>query len=140
MDNQRKNHKVEKVEEDARRTAEQMTEQSRQAFDRAGAATSEAAEGIRASCSKAVKGAQEYHTRVLEFTQVNANRSFEFAQNLLSVKSPTEFFELSADHTRRHWEVLADQAKQITELAQQATLASTEPLRSGFQNAFKRAA
>jgi len=56
--------------------------------------TSEAAEVIRASCSKVVKGAQEYHARVLEFTQANANRSFEFAQKLLSVKSPSEFFEL----------------------------------------------
>jgi phasin len=137
MDN---NRKTNKVGEEVRRTADRVTDQSTQAFERTAAAANEAAESIRDCCSKAVKGAQDYHNRALEFTQTNANRSFEFAQKLLGVKSPSEFFEVSTDHTRRQWEVIADQAKQLTELAQKTTLAATEPLRTGFESAFKRAA
>jgi phasin len=137
METNRKNNKV---EEEVRRTTERVTEQSAQAFERIGTAANEATESIRHGCSKAVKGAQDYHNRMLEFAQANTNYTFEFAQKLLSVKSPSEFFEVSADHTRRQWEVIAEQAKQLTELAQKATIASTEPLRSGFENAFKRAA
>ena len=136
MENNRKN----KAEEDIRRTTERVTEQSTEAFERIAAATSGAAESVRDCCTKAVKVAQDYHYRVLEFAQTNANHSFELAQKLLRAKSPTEFFEVSADHNRRQWEIIAEQVKQLAELAQNAALASTEPLKTGFESAFKRAA
>jgi phasin len=136
MESNRKN----KAGEEIQRTTERVTEQATEAFERIAAATSGAAESFRDCCTKAVKGAQDYHNRVLEFAQTNANHSFELAQKLLRAKSPSEFFEVSADHNRRQWEVIAEQAKQLGELAQNAALASTEPLKSGFENAFKRAA
>jgi len=136
MEPNRKN----KVEEEVRRSAERVTEQSNEGFRRFAAVTGEATDSIKDSCSKTVKGAQDYHKRALEFAQTNANRSFEFAQKLLGVQSPSEFFQVSADYTRRQWEDFAEQARQLTELAQNATLASAEPLRTGFENAFKRAA
>jgi hypothetical protein len=77
---------------------------------------------------------------VLEFTQANANSNFELAQRLLGAKSPGEFFEVSSDHMRRQWEMLADQTKQLTQLAQNVTAANAEPLKSGFEKVFKRAA
>jgi phasin len=136
MDPNRKN----KMEEEVRRTAERVTQQSNEGFRRATAATGEATDSIRDSYSKAMKGAQNYHKRALEFAQTNANRSFEFAQKLLGAQSPSEFFQVSADYTRRQWEDFAEQARELTELAQSATIASTEQLRTGFENAFKRAA
>jgi phasin len=136
MESNRKN----KAEEEIRRTPERVTEQSTQAFERIAAATSGAAESFRDCCTNAVKGAQDYHNRVLAFAQTNANHSFELAQKLLRAKSPSEFFEVSADHNRRQWEVIAEQARQLGELAQNAALASTEPLKSSFENVFKRAA
>lgn len=117
-----------------------MTDQSNEAFSQFAAATKGTAESIKASCSKAVKGAQDYQTRVLEFTQTNAKRSFELMQQLVSAKSPSEFFEVSADYTQRQWEAIAEQARQLTEIAQNATLASVEPLKTNFETAFKRAA
>lgn len=136
MQNNRKN----KPEEEIQRATERVTEQSTEAFERIAAATGGAADSFRDCCTKAVKGAQDYHQRVLEFTQTNANNSFELTQKLLRAKSPSEFFEVSADHTRKQWEVIAEQARQLGELAQNAALASAEPLKSGFESAFKRAA
>jgi phasin len=129
-----------KPEEQVRRTTERVADVSKEGLDRITTATSEAAETMRDYCSKAAKGAQDYHNRVLEFAQMNANSSFELAQRLLNAKSPSEFFEVSSDHMRRQWEMIADQTKQLTVLAQNATAASAEPLKSGFEKVFNRAA
>jgi phasin len=134
------NNPKQKLEEQIRRSTERAVDASKEGLNRLSAATTEATDMVRTCCSKTVKGAQDYHNKVLEFAQTNANRSFELAVRLLHVKSPAEFFEISSEHARRQWETIADQAKQLTELAQSATASSAEPLRSGFEKVFKSAA
>ena len=136
MDNIPKN----KAEEQARRTAERVTERSKEGFERITAVSGETAETMRDSYSKALKGAQDYQNRLIEFTQTNADRSFELAHRLLSAKSPSELVEVSSDHLRRQWEIMADQAKQLAELTQNVTLATAEPLKAGLEKVFNRAA
>jgi hypothetical protein len=46
------------------------------------------------------------------------------------VKSPSEFFELSANHSRKQLETLTEQAKELAALAQKAVLATTERVHS----------
>ena len=134
------NNPKHKLEDQVRRTAEQAADASKEGFERINAATTEATETMRDCCAKAVKGTQDYHNRVLGFIQANANSSFELAQLLLNAKSPSEFIELSSDHVRRQWQAITDQTKQLTELAQNITSSSAEPLKSGFEKVFKRAA
>ena len=136
MDNNQKN----KPEDQIRRTAERIVEQPKEAFARVAAASGETSEAMRSCYANAVKAAQDYHNRLMEFTQTNANRSFELAQRLLSVKSPSEFMEVSSDHLRRQGETIIEQAQQLAELTQKVTLASTEPLRAGFERTLKSAA
>ena len=104
------------------------------------AATSEAADAMKDCCSTAVKGAQEYNNKLIEFTQVNTNAAFEYIQKLFGVKSPSEFVEISSEHTRRQLETMAEQTKQLATLTQHVTVASAEPLKAGFSKAFNRAA
>ena len=134
------NNPKHKPEEQIRRTAEQAADVSQEALERVTATTTQSTEVLRDCCAKAVKGAQDYHNRVLEFARANANTSFELAQRLLNAKTPSEFFEVSTDHMRRQWATVSDQTKQLAELAQSATAATTEPLKSGFEKVFKRAA
>ena len=81
-------------------------------------------------CSAALKGMQDYNSKLIEFAQANAKSHVEFLQKVAGVKSPTEFLELSASHNRSQLERLADQAKQLTELTKQVTLATAEPVRA----------
>jgi phasin len=138
------NNPTRKVEEQVRKATEAVTAQSEQARRATEAVTTQSNEAffetMRDCCSKAVKGAQDYHNRVIEFTQSNANRSFELAQKLLSVKSPSEFLEVASDHMRQQWEALAHEATQLTELSQKITLATAEPLKTGFEKVLQRAA
>ena len=61
--------------------------------------------------------------------RVNTNSALDFLHQLLSVKSPVEFFELSSVHARRQFETFAEQSKHLTGLAQKVTADAVEPLK-----------
>lgn len=119
-----------------RATAENGAAHAKEAFDKVSAATAEATTLLKDSYSTAVKGAQDYNAKFLEFARANTEANFEFAQNLSSVKSPSEFFELSTNHSRKQFETLTEQTKELTALAQKVTLAAAEPLRTGANKAY----
>jgi len=127
----------------ARREATQVfpgngSAQAKAAFEKMSAATGEAAALIKNSYSTAVKGAQDYNNKVLEFAQTNTEAAFGFAQKLSDVKSPSDFMELSTEHSRKQFETLTEQTKELAALAQKVTLATTEPLRTGVTKAFSQ--
>ena len=110
--------------------------QAKEAFEKMSAVTGEAAALMKSSFSKGIKGAQDYNNKVLEFAQTNTEAAFGFAQKLTDVKSPSDFMELSTEHSRKQFETLTEQTKELAALAQKVTLATTEPLRTGATKAF----
>jgi phasin len=121
-----------------RETVENGSAQAKVAFDKVSTAAADATTLMKDSYSKTVKGAQEYNTKVIEFAHANTEAAFDFAQKLTSVKSPSEFFELSTNHSRKQFETLTEQAKELAALAQKVTLATTEPLKAGATKAFSQ--
>jgi phasin len=109
-----------------REAAEAGSAQTKQAFEKMSAATADATKLMRDGYSTAVRGAQDYNAKFMEFAQTNTEAAFEFVQQLSSVKSPTEFFELSTSHSRKQFETLAEQARQLTTLAQKVALAAAQ--------------
>ena len=51
------------------------------------------------------------------------------------MKSPSEFVELSAELSQQQFPTLTEQTKQLAALAQQVTLATAEPFKTGFTKA-----
>lgn len=101
-------------------------------------ATADATTLMKNSYSTAVQGAQNYQAKVMEFANRNTESAFEFAQKMAGVKSPSEFFELSTNHSREQFETLTEQAKELAVLAQKVTLATVEPLKTGATKAFSQ--
>jgi phasin len=122
--------------EQFREIAENGAAQSKKAFDTVSAATGEAANVMKNCYSTAIKGAQDYNNKVIEFTRANTNAVFDFAHRLSGVKSPSELAELSTEHARQQLETLTNQTTQLAALAQQVTLATAEPLKTGTTKAF----
>ena len=56
------------------------------------------------------------------------------------MKSPSEFMELSTEHTRNQIQAVTEQTKQLVEHAQKAVLATAEPLKMGVTKAFNHVA
>ena len=114
--------------------------QAKEAFDKLSANTAQAATLLKDSYATAVKGAQEYNSKVMEFAKANTEAAFAFAQSLSEVKSPSEFVQLSAEHSRKQIESLTGQSGELAALVQKISLASTEPLKTGVTKAFSQAA
>jgi hypothetical protein len=95
-------------------------------FEDVSAATAAAGNLVQDTYSTAVRKAQEYNAKVIEFAQTNTQTNLEFVQKLSNVKSPTEFLELSTNHSRKQFETLAEQAGELLSLAQKTVLTATE--------------
>jgi phasin len=121
-----------------RETAENGVANAKAAYEKTNAVAAEATTMMKDSYAKSVKGAQDYQMKAIEFARTNTEAAFEFAQKLTSVKSPSEFFELSTNHSRKQFETLTEQAKELATLAQQVALASAEPLKTGATKAFSQ--
>jgi phasin len=121
-----------------REMAENGSAQAKAAFANASTAAADAATLMKDSYSRTIKGAQEYNTKVIEFAQANTKAAFDFAQELVGVKSPSEFFELSTNHSRKQFEKLTEQTKELATLAQKVTVATAEPVKAGVTRAFNQ--
>jgi phasin len=109
-----------------RDAAETGSAQAEQAFKKVSAAAADAASLMRDTYSTAAVRTQEYNAKFIEFAQKNTKTAFAFAQQLASVKSPSEFFELSANETRKQFDVLTEQARELSALAQKIVSATAE--------------
>ena len=90
--------------------------------------------------STASKGAADFNLHLLEIAQENMNAAFDFARQLTRVKSPSEFFELSAAHTRKQFETFTEQTKHLASLAQKVTTDAAQPLQTGVAKVFNKSA
>jgi phasin len=124
----------------ATHATEKSSAQAREGFEKMSSATAEAAALIKSSYSTVVKGAQDYNNKVIEFAQTNTVAAFDFAQKLSGVKSPSDFIELSTEHSRKQFETLTEQTKELSALAQKATLATADPIKTGVTKAFSQLA
>ena len=77
------------------------------------------------------RGAVEFNLKLIDIAEDNVNAGFDFARQLPHVKSPSVFFELSAEHTRKQFERLTAQAQELTELAQKAVTETAQCLQAG---------
>jgi phasin len=112
------------------------TKRSKEVFETIGAATTEAAEVMTTCCSTALKGIQDYNNKLLEFASANTASYVDFVKKLASVRSPSEFVEVSTEHGRYQLETVAEQAKQLGELAQKMA----EPVQTALAKSYKSAA
>jgi len=88
----------------------------------------------------ASKGASAYSAKLMEFVKANTSSALDFAQELLSVKSPTEAMELWTTHTRKQFETFTAQAKELTELSQKVATDTVEPIKASAAKYYKPAA
>ena len=109
----------------------EMTEKgAKETYEKMSVASTEAAALIQNRYLTAVKGVQDYNKKFFEFAHENTNAAFDFIQKMSGVRSPSAFVELSTEHARKQLESLTKQAKELATLAQKATLATAEPLKT----------
>ena len=95
---------------------------------------------IEAVFASASKGASAYSAKLMEMMKANSSATLDFAQQLLSVKSPSEAMELWSSHAKTQFEALTAHTKELAALAQKVATDSAEPIKTGASKIFKPAA
>jgi phasin len=116
-----------------REIAEKSVSQAKETYEKMKSAAEEATDVLEDTYAAATKGASDYGLKVIEAARANTNAAFDFASQLMTVKSLSEMVELSTAHTRKQFETLTAQSKELAAIAQKVAVDSAEPVKQGVQ-------
>ena len=123
-----------------REFAEKSASQAKEACERMKSTNDEMADRLKESYATASKGVDDYGLQLMEAGRAWADSAFNYATQLLEAKSLSEWMELTATHTREQLDVLTEQSRKLTSLAQKVANETAEPIKEGVAKAFKQAA
>ena len=128
------------VPEQVRAFAEKGVSQARDSYAKFKDAAETHNGTMEAVFTNASKGASAYSSKLVEFMKANTSSSLDFAQELFGVKTPAEALELWTSQTRKQFETLAAQAKELAELGQKVATETVEPIKATASKYYKPAA
>ena len=112
----------------ARNSAQKATDETLDRMEQWKASAQEGTKIVEQSYVTASKGAIDFNLKLMDMAQDNINAAFDFARQLSQVKSPSAFFELSAEQARKQVERLNAQTRDLTGVAQKAMTEATQSL------------
>jgi phasin len=112
---------------------------ARDIYAKAMVASEEAADLLENTYATVAKGATHYNLKLIEITRNNTRAAFDYAHQLLGVKSPSEFIELSTAHMRNQFDIVSAQNKELCVLAQEVANEAAEPIKTSVSKAFNKA-
>jgi phasin len=121
-----------------REFAEKSVSQAKENYEKMKTAAEEATGLMEGTYATASKGATEYSSKVIEAARLNTNAAFDFATEIMGAKSFSDFVELSTAHTRKQFETLTAQSKELAALAQKVATETVEPVKESVTKAFKK--
>jgi len=116
-----------------REIAEKSVSQAKETYEK----MKSAADVLEDTYASATKGASDYGLKVIELARENTNAAFDFASRLITVKSLSEAVELSTAHTRKQFEALTAQSKELAAIAQKVAADAAEPVKTRLGKAFR---
>jgi phasin len=120
-----------------REMAEKSVSQAKDTYDRMKSVAEEATDVLEGTYATTTKGVSEYGQKVIEAARENTNAAFDFATKLIHVKSFSEVVELSTAHTRKQYESVAAQTKELAAIAQKTAVDAVEPVKESFGKVLK---
>jgi phasin len=121
----------------------EMTEKgvahAKDTYAKARVASEEAADLLQNTCVAVAKGATDYNLKLIEITRANTRAAFDYAHELLGVKSPSEFIELSTAQMRKQFDIASAQNRELCALAQKVATETAESIKSRVSKAFNTA-
>jgi phasin family protein len=75
----------------------------------------------------------------MEISGANTNSAFDFLTKLMDTKSLSEIIQLSATQSRKNFEVMSAQNRELWELARKVASETAEPINKGFTRILQKA-
>jgi phasin len=121
----------------------EMTEKGlahvRDTYAKAKVASDEAADLLQNTYATVIKGANDYNLKLFEIARTNTGAAFDYAHELLDVKSPSEFIELTTAQMSKQLDMFSAQNEALCALAQEVATEAAEPIKIGVSKAFNKA-
>jgi phasin len=121
-----------------REMAEQGVAHAKDTYAQAKAASDQAVDLLQNTYATVAQGVTDYNLKLFEIVRTNTHAAFDCAHELLGVKSPSEFFELSTALMRKQFDIVSAQNKELSALAQEVASKTAEPLKAGVSKAFNK--
>jgi phasin len=121
-----------------REMAEKGVERTKDACEKAKVASEQAADLFENTYEAAVKRATDYNHKLIEIARTNTRAAFDYVHELLGVKSPSEFIELSTAQMRKQFEIASAQNKELCALAQEMATEAAEKIKTGVSKVFNK--
>jgi len=115
-----------------RELAEKSVSQAKETYEKLKSAAEEATDVLEETCANASKGVSDYNLKLIEAARENTNAAFDFAAEIMTAKSLSDFVELSTRHTRKQYEAVTAQTKELAAIAQKAAVETSEPLKESL--------
>jgi phasin len=112
---------------------------ARDIYAKAMVASEEAADLLENTYATVAKGAADYNRKLIQIARTNTRAAFDYAHELLGVKSPSEFIELSTAHMREQFDIASAQNKELCALAQEVATEAAKPVKTSVSKAFNKA-
>jgi phasin len=107
--------------------AERSFEQAKIAFDKFMEAAQQTMNTLEGQSKVAQEGAKEINQKIMGFAEQNVATAFDYAQKLVQAKDPQSLMALHGEFVQAQMQVLADQARELTDIASKAARDSTKP-------------
>ena len=112
---------------------------ARETFDKVTAAGEDTARGMQENFATTVGNVRDLNVKLIGMARQNAEAAFDLAQQIASVESPSDLAQVWSTHARKQFEMLTEQAKELTSLGQKLASTNMEPLAHSVGQAFKKA-
>ena len=106
--------------------AERSFEQARIAFDKFMEAAQSTMNTLEGQSKVAQEGAKEISQKIMGFAEQNVATAFDYAQKLVQAKDPQSLMALHGEFVQAQMQVLADQARELTDIASKAARDSSK--------------
>jgi phasin len=116
--------------------ADKSVSQVKETYEKLKSVAEDATDVIEDSFATARKGASELGLKMIEVARENSNSTFDFVTKLLNAKSLSEAVELSTAQTRKQYEAMKAQTKDLTTIARKVAADTAEPVRESLSKVF----
>ncbi len=108
------------VPAEMRAFAERSFEQARIAFDKFMETAQSTMNTLEGQTKVAQAGAKEISQKIMGFAEQNVTTAFDYAQKLVQAQDPQSLMALHGEFVQAQMQVLADQARELTDIASKA--------------------
>ena len=116
---------------DQKRTVQKGADMTRHGIERGTRVAQEGAQAADRSYSAAFDNMRELQMKLFEMAQHNTRIGVELVGDLTSARSPADLIQIWTAYSRKQFEMLTAQSKELTELSQRFVNDSMQPLMRG---------